>query len=106
MEVTVGQNDDGYIRIRVVDNGQTLSTEQLTWAWLPYVQGEKDFTGELPGMGLGLPMVATLVWKAGGDLWLRNRPDGPGVIVELKIPLESTARKFERPAAPYPGPTS
>ena len=106
VEVTVGQSDDGYIRIRVVDNGQTLSTEQLTWAWLPYVQGEKDFTGELPGMGLGLPMVATLVWKAGGDLWLRNRPDGPGVIVELKIPLESTARKFERPAAPYPGPTS
>jgi signal transduction histidine kinase len=103
VEVTVVQSDDGYIRIRVVDNGQTLSTEQLTWAWLPYVQGEKDFTGELPGMGLGLPMVATLVWKAGGDLWLRNRPDGPGVIVELKIPLESTARKFERPAAPYSG---
>jgi len=48
-------------------------------------------------------MVATLVWKAGGDLWLRNRPDGPGVIIELKIPLESTARKFERSAAPYSG---
>jgi two-component system cell cycle response regulator len=87
----------------VADNGQTLSTEQLAWVWLPYVQGEKDFTGELPGMGLGFPMVATLVWKAGGDLHLRNRHDGPGVIVELKIPLESSARRFERPAAPYPG---
>jgi hypothetical protein len=48
-------------------------------------------------------MVATLVWKAGGEIWLRNRHDGPGVIVELKIPLESTARGFERPAAPYRG---
>jgi two-component system cell cycle response regulator len=103
VEVSVEQGDEGYIRIRVTDDGQTLSTEQLSWAWLPYVQGEKDFTGELPGMGLGFPMVATLVWKAGGDLWLRNRPEGPGVIVELKIPLESTARKFERPAKPYPG---
>jgi two-component system cell cycle response regulator len=103
VEVSVAQVDEGYVRMRVIDDGQTLSTEQLSWAWLPYVQGEKDFTGELPGMGLGFPMVATLIWKAGGDLWLRNRPEGPGVIVELKIPLESTARKFERPAKPYQG---
>jgi len=103
VEVSVGQFDDGYILVRLVDDGQALSTEQLSWAWLPYVQGEKDFTGELPGMGLGFPMVATLLWKAGGDLQLRNRQDGPGVIVEMKIPLESTARRFERPVAPYPG---
>jgi signal transduction histidine kinase len=103
VDISVWQMDEDYMKFRVLDNGQTLSTEQLAWAWLPYVQGEKDFTGELPGMGLGFPMVATLIWKVGGDLWLRNRPDGPGVIVELKIPLESTARKFERPAVPYPG---
>jgi two-component system cell cycle response regulator len=101
VEVFIEQGDKGYVQVRVVDDGQTLSTKQLSWAWLPYVQGEKDFTGELPGMGLGFPMVAMLVWKVGGDLWLRNRPDGPGVIVEMKIPLESTARGFERPAAPF-----
>lgn len=103
IEIYVTQTKTGYINIRVTDDGLTLSPEQLSWAWLPYVQGEKDFTGELPGMGIGFPMVATLTWKAGGELWLRNRNDGPGVIVELKIPLESTARKFERPAAPYQG---
>ena len=103
VEVSIEQVDEGFIRIRVTDDGQTLSAEQLSWAWLPYVQGEKDFTGELPGMGIGFPMVATLIWKAGGILWLRNRHDGPGVIVELQIPLESTARNFERPAAPYAG---
>jgi signal transduction histidine kinase len=103
VEVSVGQVEPDYIRIRVADNGQTLSTEQLSWAWLPYVQGEKDFTGELPGMGLGFPMVATLTWKAGGELYLRNQREGAGVVVELKIPLESTARGFERTAAPYPG---
>lgn len=103
VEVSVGKDDEEFILIRVVDNGQTLSTEQLSWAWLPYMQGEKDFTGELPGMGLGFPMVATLVWKAGGDIRLRNRSDGNGVIVEMKVPLESAARNFERPASPYPG---
>jgi signal transduction histidine kinase len=103
VEVAVAQAHAGFVRIRVVDDGQTLSTEQLAWAWLPYMQGEKDFTGELPGMGLGFPMVATLVWKAGGDLALRNRKDSKGVIVEMKIPLESTVQNLERPSAPYPG---
>jgi signal transduction histidine kinase len=103
VEVAVEPIDEGYIRIRVADDGQTLSAEQLSWAWLPYVQGEKDFTGELPGMGLGFPMVATLLWKVGGDLHFRNRQNGPGVVVEMKVPLESTVRKVERSAAPFPG---
>lgn len=103
VEVAVEQIDEGYIRLRVADDGQTLSIEQLSWAWLPYVQGEKDFTGELPGMGLGFPMVATMLWKVGGDVHLRNRHNGPGVVVEMKVPLESTVRGFERSAAPFPG---
>jgi nitrogen fixation/metabolism regulation signal transduction histidine kinase len=38
-------------------------------------------------MGLGLSMVAALIWEAGGDCKFRNREDGPGVIVELALPL-------------------
>jgi signal transduction histidine kinase len=101
VDISVGSTEEGYIHIRFTDDGMTLSTEQLRWAWLPYFQGEKDFTGELPGLGLGFPMVATLLWKVGGDLSLRNRPDGSGVVVELKIPLESTARQMERSAAQF-----
>lgn len=103
VEIAVEQIDESYIRFRVADNGQTLSIEQLSWAWIPYMQGEKDFTGELPGMGLGFPMVATLLWKVGGDIDLRNRHDGPGVVVEMKIPLESVVRTYERSAEPYRG---
>lgn len=101
IEIAVGQTEIEFIQLRVADNGQMLSVEQLQWAWLPYFQGEKDFTGEIPGLGLGFPMVATLIWKAGGAINLRNRSNGPGVIVELKIPLESTMRKMERTAAPF-----
>jgi two-component system, cell cycle response regulator len=101
IEISVGQVNEGFIFMRVADNGVTLSTGQLQWAWLPYFQGEKDFTGELPGLGLGFPMVATLIWKAGGAINLRNRSEGPGVIVDIKIPLESTMRNVERSAAPY-----
>lgn len=101
IEISVGQMEAGFIFMRVADNGTTLSAEQLQWAWLPYFQAEKDFTGELPGLGLGFPMVATLIWKAGGAINLRNRSDSPGVIVDMKIPLESTMRNIERSAAPF-----
>jgi two-component system, cell cycle response regulator len=101
IEISAGKTEEGYISMRFADDGMNLSIEQLEWAWLPYFQGEKNFTGEIPGMGLGFPLVATLVWKAGGDLRLRNRSDGPGVIVDLKIPLESTMRQMERSAKPY-----
>jgi len=101
VEISVGKTEEGFISMRFADDGMTLSAEQLEWVWLPYFQSEKDFTGEIPGMGLGFPMVATLIWKAGGDLRLRNRSDGPGIIVDLKIPLEITMRNKQRSATPF-----
>ena len=77
----------GPLTLKVIDNGVTLSPNQIARAWAPYYQGEKYFTGEIPGMGLGLSMVAALVWEVGGACRLRNRDDGPGVIVELTIPF-------------------
>lgn len=101
VEISVQRTENGFVHMRVADDGMNLSVEQLAWAWLPYFQSEKDFTGEMPGTGLGFPMVATLIWKAGGTLGLRNRPDRTGVIVDLNIPLEVTLRSVERVAAPY-----
>ena len=79
--------DSGEVGIWVGDDGQTLSPEQLMQVWTPYYQGEKAFTGEVSGMGLGLPMVASIVWGVGGRCRLYNRPGGPGVIVELILPV-------------------
>jgi signal transduction histidine kinase len=76
------------ITIRVADNGLTLSSEQLAQVWTPYYQGEKYFTGQASGMGLGLPMVASLVWSVGGTCHIYNRETGSGVVVELELPLE------------------
>jgi signal transduction histidine kinase len=80
----------GRCRLRFTDDGLTLNPEQMQWAWTPYVQAEKYFTGEAQGMGLGLPLVATLVWRVGGQVQLANRTDGPGVVVELDLPLGTT----------------
>jgi len=75
------------IRLQVCDDGVTLSPNQLANMWAPYYQGEKHFTGELSGMGLGLPTVASLVWSAGGTCRAYNREEEPGVVVELVLPL-------------------
>lgn len=75
------------IRIGVTDNGRSLVPEQLEQVWIPYYQAEKSFTGEIPGMGLGLPVVASLVWQVNGQCRLYNRPDQPGVTAELILPI-------------------
>jgi two-component system, cell cycle response regulator len=87
ISIEVGFERERVIRVCVRDDGVTLSPEQLRTAWTPYIQGEKYFTGEAPGMGLGLSLVATLVWQVGGEVELANREDGSGVEVTLRLPL-------------------
>jgi two-component system cell cycle response regulator len=76
------------LRLSVTDDGIHLSPEQLAAVWTPYYQAEKDFTGSVSGMGLGLATVASLVWEAGGKCHLYNRPDRPGIVVTLDLPVQ------------------
>lgn len=87
VEVDVYCENSEMVRLCIRDDGVTLSAEQLRMVWSPYIQGEKYFTGEAPGMGLGLSLVATLVWQIGGEVELTNRKDGSGVEVILRLPL-------------------
>ncbi|HLE29247.1 MAG TPA: response regulator [Anaerolineales bacterium] len=91
VEIEVVRESAGRIALRVGDDGVTLSPEQMEQVWTPYYQAEKGFTGELPGMGLGLSTVASLVWGVGGACRLYNRKDGPGIVVELILPEMSAA---------------
>ncbi len=87
VEAIVRPLEGDRICLSICDDGLTLTAKQLQWALMPYFQGEKHFTGETPGMGLGLPTVASLVWQVGGRIRLINREPGPGVQVELCLPL-------------------
>jgi K+-sensing histidine kinase KdpD len=87
VEMSIFAADAHSICIRVCDDGMTLSPQQLAYAWMPYYQGEKEFTGEVPGIGLGLASVASLLWQAGGSCHIANRPAAPGVVIELYLPL-------------------
>ena len=87
IEVSVTHKDAKTIRLSVSDNGQPVPNQELAKVWTPYYQSEKYFTGEVKGMGLGLAMIARLVWGSGGSCRLHNREDKPGVTTELTLPL-------------------
>ena len=83
--VEVARAGNRQVRIRISDDGLTLSPEQLARMWMPYYQADKYLTGQVAGMGLGLSMVATQVWSAGGTCRSFNREDGPGIVIELVL---------------------
>jgi len=89
IQVTVTRLGIDRFRMRILDDGLHLTPEQLMRIWTPFFQGEKYFTGQQPGSGLGLAMIAALTWEAGGTCRLTNRADRPGIVVELVIPLRS-----------------
>lgn len=80
-------NKSAAVKIAVADDGITLSPTQLENMWTPYYQGERNFTGEVPGMGLGLALVRSLLWQISGSCAAANRADGPGIVVEVTLPL-------------------
>jgi hypothetical protein len=40
-------------------------------------------------MGLGLSVIAAHLWNVGGTYHIANCADGPGVVVELTVPVQS-----------------
>jgi two-component system, cell cycle response regulator len=86
VRVAIGLANDGGIHIALSDDGRTLTPFDIERAWHPYYQGGKYNTGQIPGMGLGLATVSTIVWDCGGECRLRNRNSGVGVVVEMTLP--------------------
>ncbi len=89
LEIQATSPAPGQVSLRVLDDGQALPVEELLRIWQPYYQVEKSLTGEIQGMGLGLSMVAVLLRSAGGSGRAYNRPDRPGLVVELLLPVAS-----------------
>jgi signal transduction histidine kinase len=85
--------------LRCEDDGVTLAPAQLEQIWRPYFQAEAGFSGNVPGSGLGLSLIASLIVGVGGRVRFYNRNPGPGVAVELTIPLVQPAALASADAA-------
>ncbi len=69
------------VSIRVTDNGVGLPEQDRDRLTEPYV------THKPKGTGLGLAIVKKIMEDHGGKVTLEDRPDGPGAIVTLTLPL-------------------
>ena len=87
IEIEVSEVNSRNIKIQIGDNGISLSPDLLSRIWIPYYQVDKYLTGEVKGIGLGLSLVSSLVWQVGGTCRAYNQEKGPGIVIELILPV-------------------
>jgi len=72
--------------ISVCDDGVNIPQHRLARVWMPYYRGDEARAEADGGEGLGLSLVASLLWQAGGSCRLFNRAEDPGVVFESSMP--------------------
>lgn len=87
IKLRVEESTRGTAIFRFSDEGRQIPPEQIASVWLPHFQAETTFTGSVPGMGLGLSVLALQIWQVGGAFAIQNNDSGKGVTVTLEIPL-------------------
>lgn len=81
ISVRLGQDQNsGFLRIDIADNGQGISRESLNKLFEPFFTTKKD------GTGLGLAVSKRIVEDHGGSLKI-NSQTGEGTIVSIYLPL-------------------
>ena len=72
--------------IAVSDNGPGLPEDQLEAVFEPFRRLEASRSRETGGTGLGLAIARTVVRGHGGEVTVKNRPEG-GLCATVKLPL-------------------
>jgi two-component system, NtrC family, nitrogen regulation sensor histidine kinase NtrY len=75
--------DGDTVHISVTDDGVGLPQQDRNQLTEPYI------THKPKGTGLGLAIVKKIMEDHGGRVRLDDRPDGPGAVVTLSLPLRS-----------------
>ena len=73
------------LTIRILDDGPGIPETELEQAFEPFFRGEASRNRETGGTGLGLGIARNIARAHGGDLHLRNRPEG-GLEAILTLP--------------------
>nr|WP_240981411.1 MULTISPECIES: PAS domain-containing sensor histidine kinase [unclassified Streptomyces] len=81
---------DGHWTVQVRDTGIGVPLEYQEEVFTPYVRAPNARRGGYPGTGLGLATAREAIRLHDGTLTVHNRPDGPGAIFTLRLPIPST----------------
>ena len=72
--VSCEMTTEGGVAISVVDRGQGMSEDERASAFGEFVQGDSSDTRAFGGLGLGLPLVQTVVEAHGGRIEVSSEP--------------------------------
>ncbi len=76
---------DDMLTITIADKGPGIPEDRLEAVFEPFVRLEDSRNRNTGGTGLGLSIARTIARAHGGELTLRNRPEG-GLIARLTLP--------------------
>ncbi len=79
IRVTIGQVD-GIAEVSVADSGPGIAEENIDRLFQPF------FTTKASGMGMGLQICRSTIEAMGGDLTVRNQPEG-GAVFAFRLPI-------------------
>jgi signal transduction histidine kinase len=80
----VPADGEGCVAMALADNGPGVAPDLRERVFRPFDQIDPDFTGNVEGLGLGLPLARRILETQGGAIRLRSAPRaGTTVILEL-----------------------
>jgi two-component system OmpR family sensor kinase len=88
VEIRAAEDGDDIV-IEVADTGPGIPPEELDEVWDELARGAA--ARGVPGTGLGLPLVRTIVARHGGEERIRSRV-GQGTVVSLRLPALAPSR--------------
>jgi len=84
--VTMVPPSDGTVVVTVEDDGPGIPPEEMDRVFEPFHRLEQSRNRETGGVGLGLPIARNMLRAHGGDVVLRNRPEG-GLRAIVTLPV-------------------
>ena len=86
--------DGGQVRIEVRDEGLGIPPEALETIFERYSRVDSQATKDIPGTGLGLPIVRQIVQLHGGKVWAESEL-GRGSVFHVTLPLAGAGERVE-----------
>ncbi len=80
------REESGAVVVSVEDHGPGIPEGELDRVFRPFYRLEPSRSRETGGVGLGLAVVRSIARAHGGDVSLRNRPEG-GLKAEVRLPV-------------------
>ncbi len=94
--ISVQSRLDGRVVVRIADNGTGIPPKLRSKIFGRFFRVGEELERETPGMGLGLYIVQNLVRRLRGKIKVFARPDGPGTVFVIELPMCEQAEQSAR----------